>query len=171
MERITNEGVAMEGTKCALLPFAEEFVEDLVLAANNPNMARNLLDQFPQPYSRQDALDWVSFCRHNENGRRFCICVARKSEGGDTEESSGGRWLAVGGIEAKEVAGANSNLRHRVERNKASGRVLEKTGFELEARERMAYVKQDQYLDALVYVLFREPPCAVVTDTPREGEK
>jgi RimJ/RimL family protein N-acetyltransferase len=133
----------IEGTRCVLLPFCMEFAEELARAANNPNVACNLLDTFPHPYTLLDARAWVSMCQHEDNGRRFCICVEREEEaeagaeeeqegeqasnGGGGEESARfapdrsirgrrSRWLPVGCIEAMNThRGGGSNFAHRVE--------------------------------------------------------
>lgn len=115
----------VKGTRCVLLPFREDYAEELARVANNPNVARNLLDRFPHPYSLKDAVDWITFCQRNDNGRRFCICVEEEEataedradhlakQGDDVPRPR--RWQPVGGIEAMEVAGGGPNFRHRAE--------------------------------------------------------
>jgi RimJ/RimL family protein N-acetyltransferase len=134
MER--KEETMIRGARCVMVPFRKEFAEELARVANNPNIARNLRDSFPHPYTLQDAHAWIAFCQRNDNGRRFCICVEREdgrdegegdrrakgsddavpddADDGQVRRKSSSRWLPVGGIEAMEVPGG-TNFTHRAD--------------------------------------------------------
>src|SRR3954449_11966353 len=45
----------LQGTRCAVRPWRMDDAESLVLHANNVNVARQLRDRFPHPYSRANA--------------------------------------------------------------------------------------------------------------------
>src|SRR5262245_31056553 len=46
--------------RLSLRPCREGDQPDIVLHANNPNVARHLRDLFPQPYTLKDASDWLT---------------------------------------------------------------------------------------------------------------
>lgn len=80
-------------------------VEDISIAANNPNVAKNLRNTFPNPYSIDDAKWYVNDCISNEGKKQItrAIVVDGKAVGSigvfiknDVYEKSGelGYWLS-----------------------------------------------------------------------------
>jgi len=98
----------LTGKFCSLVTWREEFADPIVEHANNIKVWRNLLDIFPHPYSREDALSWIISQKDTLVQRaNFAICVTQNTEL-DTV-----KFIPVGGIGLKtnEIA----NLRHVVE--------------------------------------------------------
>src|SRR3989344_7526634 len=100
MEEKTEVVTRIRGARCVMVPFREEFAEELARVANNPNIARNLRDSFPHPYTLQDAQAWIAFCQRNDNGRRFCICVEREDNRDEGEGEAEGERRAKGNDDA-----------------------------------------------------------------------
>lgn len=51
----------MRGKNCVIKPLTElEWAPILAKHANNPNIAANLPDHFPHPYSEQDAVNYIT---------------------------------------------------------------------------------------------------------------
>ena len=153
--------------------------ESLVRHANNPAVARNLRDRFPHPYTLDDAKVWVAHASAENPITDFAIVVDGEAAGGigvvlqdDVARRSAeiGFWLGEAywgrGI---VTAAVRATCRHifaafdvcRIyasvfERNPASMRVLEKTGFACEGRQRQAVTKDGQTFDALMYALVKQ---------------
>ena len=53
----------MIGERCGLLPWSEDFQDDLVENANNKNVAKYTSDRFPHPYTVQDAMKWLALAQ------------------------------------------------------------------------------------------------------------
>ncbi|MFN8354667.1 MAG: GNAT family protein [Spirosomataceae bacterium] len=153
----------------------------LALAANDERVAANLRDVFPNPYTLDNAKEWVNF-QVKTNGQQltsFAIIVNDKVAGGiaivpqdDVAQISAeiGYWLGVDywgrGI-ATEAVGLMATYAfehfptiHRLfakvySRNVASMRVLEKVGFVLEGIHRESVQKNDVILDEHHYALLK----------------
>jgi RimJ/RimL family protein N-acetyltransferase len=150
----------------------------LVRHANNRNVWRNLRDAFPHPYTRSDAEQWISAASGTLPVTSFAIQVDDEAAGGigivlgqDIHRRSAeiGYWLSElhwgRGITTEAVramtayAFAHFDL-VRIwagvfEWNPASARVLEKAGFEFEARLKKAVIKDGKIVDELLYSLTR----------------
>lgn len=150
----------------------------LVRHANNPNVARNLKDLFPQPYTMEDALEWIARNKDVDPPRQFAIVVDRAAVGGigieigsDIHRRSAeiGYWLgedfwgrgivteAVGAL--TQYAFATFDLEHVFAglfvHNVGSRRVLEKNGYELEGRLRRHVTKNGETMDDLLFGIVR----------------
>lgn len=146
--------------------------------ADNPKVARNLMDRFPHPYTPADADEWLQLATTQDPRTNFAIEVGGEAVGGcGLELRSGnfrrsaeiGYWLGEpfwGRGIATEVAIALSGWAFdtfdicRITAgvfawNPASGRVLEKAGFVREAVHRKAILKQGEMIDEWVYALVR----------------
>jgi len=154
--------------------------ESLVRHANNPNVARNLRDRFPHPYTLTDARSWVRHARSQDPITDFAIVVNGEAAGGigfelqrDVARRSAelgywlgeahwGRGIVTEGVRAlTRLMFSNFDL-NRIystvfDGNPASVRVLEKAGFTFEGRMRKAAVKGGRTLDVLLYALLKEP--------------
>jgi len=65
-----------------LRPWHINDLENLVVLANNPNIARNLTDQFPSPYTKENGLKFIEFANSGEPQRIFAIDLDGQSIGG-----------------------------------------------------------------------------------------
>lgn len=142
--------------------------------ANNRNVWINVRDHFPHPYTRGDALRWVQHASMNLTATVFAITVEGAAVGSiglvakdDVYRKSMeiGYWLGEefwGRGIVTEAVGAVSEyafLQFDIVRlyadvfewNTASTRVLEKNGYQFEARLRRAVIKDGVIADALIY--------------------
>ena len=158
-----------------LRPYRAGDEDALAAAANDPRIARNLTDEFPHPYTRNDAEFWVRHClSEGEPTRNFAIVVAGVLCGGigvvelTAERSPGamvGYWLHPDhwgrGIMTAALAAVTDYAftTFPIERlsahvygwNPASARVLEKCGYRLEGTLRNAIRKGGDLTDELFY--------------------
>ena len=163
-----------------LRPWKIEDVDSLVKYANNFNIAKNLQDRFPHPYTIQDAHDFINMnIAKGEPTEIFAIEVNGEAVGGiglhpqgdiHAKNAEMGYWLAERywgngivprairqmvkyGFEAFEI---NRIFARPFGTNLASQRVLEKAGFVLEARFEKILFKNGEYLDELVYAVRKQ---------------
>ena len=164
-----------------LRPWQAKDAEDVARYADNPRVAANLRDIFPNPYTLADAEAFIASCLEYEGRGQLCraIVVDGAAAGGisvtagdDVYRRDGelGYWLgepfwgrgimtgAVGQI-CREAFGRLDIVRIHAAvyaRNGASRRVLEKAGFTLEGVLRRSVYKNGEVLDACMYSLLRE---------------
>lgn len=159
--------------------FRADDAEALARNANNRNVSRNLRDHFPYPYELSDARDWIGFATSQAPETNFAIANQNELMGGigitlksDVNRLSAeiGYWLgerhwgqgiATAALQAMTAwAFAEFDLVRLYgevfEWNHASGRVLEKAGYELEGRLRKSIIKDGQIIDALLYATVRD---------------
>ena len=164
--------------RCALRPWRAGDEASLVRHANNRNVWRNMRDRFPYPYTAADATDWISRASAETPPRNFAIAVEGAAVGGIGLEVGGdvfrrsaeigywlgepywGRGIATEALRAvTEYAFATFDLCRLHAQvfawNPASARVLEKAGYTLESRARLAVTKDGQTIDRLVFALIR----------------
>jgi RimJ/RimL family protein N-acetyltransferase len=164
---------------CVLRRWKYSDLRSLVENANNFNIARNMRDEFPFPYTTDDGKEWIDFAQNKNLGYNFAISINKKAIGGigltigdDIERKSAevGYWLgekywgnnftssALKGI----VVYAFKDLKlERIfatpfERNIASRRVLEKNDFILEGVLRKSVIKYNKLYDQALYARIRE---------------
>lgn len=163
--------------KIALQPWKEKDIPSLVQLANNFNVWITLRDSFPHPYTRKDAEGWIAFNRP-DSLTNFSITVDGSLAGGAgivlkndiyRKNAEIGYWIGEPfwgkGIATEAVRqllvytfSTFDIIRVYAEvfaNNPASMKVLEKNGFEEEAIRRKAIIKNNQLLDAHVWVKFR----------------
>ena len=155
--------------------------EKISIAANNPNIAKNLRNVFPNPYSLDDAKWYVNDCISKEGNNQ--ITRAIESDGSavgsigvfvkdDVYEKSGelGYWLSEDywrqGITSRAVqmickeAFATFNIvrifAEPFESNIGSKRVLEKAGFTYEGTMRNGVYKNGKLFSYCMYSILRE---------------
>jgi len=158
--------------------FRQSDLASIVEHANNSNVARNLEDRFPHPYTAKDAEEWLARIRKQDPVTNFAIadpdqvigsigiqllddvyrCTA--DLGYWLGEAFWGRGIATRAVRAFTAWGFQSfdvtRIQARVfESNPASGRVLEKAGFIFEGRLRQSAIKQGVVLDQLLYAILR----------------
>jgi [ribosomal protein S5]-alanine N-acetyltransferase len=151
----------------------------LALHANNYKIWRNVRDRFPHPYTLEDARRWIEHASSEDPLTNFAIVMDGAAVGGiglifhdDIYHRSAeiGYWLGEAywgrGLTTEAVRGVvewafdNFDLARIyagiLEWNPASARVLEKAGFQFEARLRRAVTKENHTMDELLYALVRE---------------
>ncbi len=153
-------------------------LDTLVRHANNPKIAANLRDQFPNPYTRSAGIAYLADVRSAEVETSFAVEYADEAVGGigfklgtDIARISAemGYWLGEPfwgrGLTSRAVlatsewAFGNYKLTRifamAFSHNVASMRVLEKAGFEREGVLRRSAVKNDVILDQILYAKVR----------------
>lgn len=164
-------------TEFTLRSWTMQDLDSLVAYANNPNIARFMMNVFPHPYGLQNGKAFIEMAMQ-EQQRFFAIDVQDKAVGGIglhpqsdiyCKNAELGYWLAEPywgmGIATRAVS---QTVKHGFEQfdlsrifarpfgnNPASQRVLEKAGFILEARLEKTLFKNGEYLDELIYAVRR----------------
>jgi [ribosomal protein S5]-alanine N-acetyltransferase len=161
-----------------LRPWALEDLDSLVKYANNYEIAKNMTDQFPHPYSVEAGKTFLSFVTKATQPNILAIEVNGEAAGGigihpqsDIQRKNAelGYWLAEPywgkGIITKAILQmVDYGFQHwDIDRifarpfgtNIGSQRVLEKAGFLLEARFEKTLFKNGMYVDELVYAIRR----------------
>jgi len=154
-------------------------LDQLVQYANNWNVAKNMTDQFPNPYTLDHGKSFIEFANSESPVHIFAIDVNGIAIGGigihpqkDIYQKNVelGYWLAEpfwgqGIVSASLKMIVQFAFEHYdIERifarpfgtNLASQRILEKNGFTLEARLEKVLFKKGEYLDELIYALRRK---------------
>ncbi|RPA69751.1 N-acetyltransferase [Cyclobacteriaceae bacterium YHN15] len=171
----------IEGKKnVSLISWNDGHFHQLYPLANNPNIAKNLRDSFPFPYTIHDARHWIEHNIKFNPPQNFAIEYEGKLAGaigceiGKDELRTNmevGFWIGQPfwgkGIASEalvlyteyaldkfpEVKRIYSQV---FETNIASMKVLENAGFEPEAILRHAYIKNGRIGDLFQYVILRE---------------
>ncbi len=159
--------------------FHPDDAEALARNANNRNVSRNMRDTFPYPYELSNAHEWIEFATTQSPETNLAIANDTDLIGGigitlqsDVNRRSAeiGYWLgephwgqgiATAALKAtSDWAFSEFDLVRLYgevfEWNPASGRVLEKAGYELEGRLRKSIVKDGRVIDALLYAMVRD---------------
>jgi len=161
-----------------LKPWSLDDIPDIARHANNPNIACNLRDAFPHPYTLADAEHFVSGCIGNDGIGQLCRAVVADGAvvgsiglflGSDVSRKSAelGYWLAEEfwgrGMMSAAVRQlcAEGFTRFDLARiyaepfayNIGSRRVLEHAGFSLEGILKNSVFKKGRLLDSCVYAL------------------
>ena len=146
--------------------------------ANNRKVWINLRDAFPHPYTMEDARRWVEKAGSEYPLTSFAIVVDKEAVGGigivlqpDVFRRSAeigywlgeeywGRGIVTEALRAlTDYAFANFDLCRIYagvfESNPASMRVLEKAGYEFEARMKKAVTKDGKTMDDFIYAIIR----------------
>lgn len=154
-------------------------IDSLVENANNPEIARYMTDAFPHPYTRDAGLRFIEFATKDMPVHIFAIEVDGKAVGGigihpqsDIMRMNAelGYWLGEkfwgNGILPRAIpqiikfAFDNYDISRIYARpfgnNIRSQKVLEKSGFVLEARIERNIIKNGEVLDELIYA-YRRP--------------
>lgn len=162
-----------------LRPWQPDDADSLVRHANNPNIAKNLRDGFPYPYTMADAKKWLHEVGQNREDVILAIEVNGVAAGGvglhglkDVYRYNAevGYWLsedywgkgiisdAVGVmVELAFTKGPWLRVFATIyEHNLPSMRVLEKNGFTREAVHKKAVMKEGRLLDEHLYALLKE---------------
>ncbi|WPP53248.1 GNAT family N-acetyltransferase [Catalinimonas niigatensis] len=155
--------------------------ESLATYANNHKIWTNVRDRFPHPYTLKDAELWIRIADANNAMLNLAIETEGEAAGGvgivfkqdiyyRTAEI--GYWLGERfwnrGIATKAVKAMTDYIfdtpQYNIcrmyagifEYNTASARVLEKAGYQLEARLRKSVTKNGNTVDELIYAKLKE---------------
>ncbi|UCH65734.1 MAG: GNAT family N-acetyltransferase [Ignavibacterium sp.] len=151
----------------------------LIKYANNQNVAKNLRDSFPFPYTEKDAVKWLNLSCIQNPELNYAIANLEELIGGiglllqpDVYRYSAevGYWLAEPfwgkGIATKAlIAFTNYAFKQfnlvrlfagAFDGNEPSVKVLEKAGYKYEGRYRKAIYKDDEFKDQLMYGILKE---------------
>ena len=162
-----------------LRPWKMDDLDDLVRYANNFNIAKNLTNLFPYPYTRADGERFIRMVLEQNPIQVFAIEVLGEAAGAigvhpqsDIQQKNAelGYWLAESywghGIMTSAIREMvdygfrtfpiNRIFARPFGTNIASQRALEKAGFVLEARINKILYKNGEYLDELIYAVRRE---------------
>ena len=160
-------------------PWTLTDLDSLVSCANNWNIAKNMTDRFPFPYSEADGKAFIDLATTGDPIHLFAIDIGGQAVGAigvipqddiHRKNAELGYWLAEQFWGHSIVTRA---IRQTVDfafttydidrvfarpfgTNKASQRVLEKAGFVLEGKFEKALYKQGEYIDELVYSIRRQ---------------
>lgn len=176
--------IELRGQRCTVRPWQHSDAASLVTHANNADVARQLRDRFPHPYTLGHARQFIRSAAEARPITMFAIIVNAEAAGGigftpgsDIERYSAeiGYWLAEPywgrGIttDAAQLVSEYAFRTCNILRlfavpfadNLRSNRVLEKAGYTREATLRASSVKngepRDQALYALVNDKWRRP--------------
>lgn len=149
-------------------------LDALLRHANNSKIAANLRDQFPHPYTRRDAIEYLSYVRDQRPERGFALQRSEEAIGGlgfqigvDISRVSAeiGYWVSEvywgKGFATRAVEAATewAFTEYKLTRvfalvfihNAPSVRVLEKAGYQKEGVLRRSAVKNGVVLDQIMY--------------------
>lgn len=176
MERIRdNHPIRLTLDDLILRPWTSEDEASLVQHANNRNIWLNVRDRFPHPYTDNDAKLWIKIANRDTTMLNLAMEVDQQAVGGlgvifkdDVYHRTAeiGYWLGEAywnqGLTSRAVAALSDYVLEHYdiirlyagifEHNIASARVLEKAGYEFEARLRNSVTKDGQTMDELIYV-------------------
>ena len=164
------------GRLATLRPWRQADASSLVKYANNPNVARQLRDRFPHPYTAADARQFIQAIAQARPTTTFAIVAGGEAVGGvgfspgaDVERYSAevGYWLGEPFwgrgimVEAVQLVSAYAFGTCGMLRlfalpfadNAQSIRVLEKAGYTREAILRSSSVKNSAVRDQALYAL------------------
>jgi RimJ/RimL family protein N-acetyltransferase len=170
--------VELKRARSTLRPWRRGDEPSLVLHANNRSVWLNLRDRFPHPYTAKDADEWIVHAGSQAPVLNFAIVVDGAAVGGigltlgtdvSRRPAEVGYWLGqpfCGRGIATEALRAVTDYAFTTldicrpeagvfDWNPASARVLEKAGYVLEGRSRLAVTKAGRTGDRLLYALVR----------------
>ena len=156
-----------------------EDLDSLVKFANNKKIAKFMDDHFPHPYTIESGINFIHLATKDTPVHIFAIEVNGQAVGGigihpqtgiQRKNAELGYWLAEpfwgNGIITKAVSqmisfGFNTYDITRIfakpfGTNLASQKVLEKSGFVMEAQFKNSYYKYGKYFNELVYAVRRD---------------
>ena len=171
--------IELHGHLCTVRPWRQTDAASLVKYANNANVARQLRDRFPHPYTLSHARQFIRAVAEARPITMFATIVEDEAAGGigftpgsDVERYSAeiGYWLAEPfwgrGITTEAVqlvsdyAFRTCNMLRLFALpfadNERSNRVLEKAGYVREATLRASSVKNGEPRDQALYALVNE---------------
>lgn len=163
----------------SLRPWNSNDLQSLVKYANNWNVAKNLTNRFPHPYTEQDGQSFIEMATSDDPIHIFAIDINGEAAGGIglhpqpdifIKNAELGYWLGEPFWGQKIISNAIKQIvdfgfsTYDIDRifarpfgtNIVSQKVLEKNNFKLEGRFEKVLFKNGIYLDELVYAIRRE---------------
>lgn len=163
----------------SLRNWQEKDIASLVKNANNKMIWDNLRDDFPNPYTKIAAKQWIEIANKSNPLTNFAIIYNDRAIGGigiilqtDVYRRNAeiGYWIGEKYWHKGFVTKAlNAMVNYTFstfdvdrifaqvfESNEASKRVLEKTGFRFEARLKKAIIKNNKIQDCLIFSILKE---------------
>lgn len=163
----------------SLRPWNSNDLQSLVKYANNWNVAKNLTNKFPHPYTEQDGQSFIEMATSDDPIHIFAIDINGEAAGGIglhpqpdifIKNAELGYWLGEPFWGQKIISSAIKQIvdfgfsTYDIDRifarpfgtNIVSQKVLEKNNFKLEGRFEKVLFKNGIYLDELVYAIRRE---------------
>ncbi|MBS1761154.1 MAG: GNAT family N-acetyltransferase [Bacteroidetes bacterium] len=154
-------------------------LDSLVKYANNWNIAKNMTNKFPHPYTASDGKLFIEFATKDNPIHIFAIDINGEAVGGIgihpqtdifIKNAELGYWLAEPYWGQKIISKAIQQMidfgfsTYDIDRifarpfgtNIPSQKILEKNNFILEGRFENILFKDGQYIDELVYAIRRE---------------
>ena len=165
--------------KLNLRPWQLSDIQSLVCYADNWNIAKNMTDKFPHPYTEDAGLAFIAFANNDDPVHIFAIDINGEAVGGigihpqddiHRKNAELGYWLAepfwgkgIISTAIHQMVDFTFNT-YEINRifarpfgtNRASQRVLEKNGFRLEGQFEKVLYKKGEFLDELVYAIRRK---------------
>ena len=164
----------------SLRPWKHDDIDTLISIANNFNIAKNLTDKFPYPYTRADGERFIEYAINSTSSHLFAIDLQGTAIGGIgihpqddiyRKNAEIGFWLAEShwGNGYMRIAISKittytfqtieiERIYARVfENNIASQRVLQKSGFQLDGKFQKTIFKNNEFLDEYIYSLRKTP--------------
>jgi [ribosomal protein S5]-alanine N-acetyltransferase len=162
-----------------LRPWTPDDLDSLLRYADNFNIAQNMADMFPHPYTREKGIAFLEMATKNTPPNILAIEVEGEAAGGIgihpqhdiyRKNAEMGYWLAEPywgkGIISKAIPQMvaygfeNWDVTRIFARpfgtNIGSQKALEKAGFILEAKLEQTFYKNGKYLDELIYAVRRD---------------
>lgn len=159
-----------------LRPWTMADLDSLVKYGNNKNIAKNMTDKFPHPYTAEKGKLFIEYTQQSSPANIMAIVVNGEPVGSigihpqsdiHCKNAELGYWLGEPfwgkGIITKAIPqmvtygfkhwDINRIFARPFGTNLASQKVLEKCGFKLEARFEKTYFKYGEYVDELVYAV------------------
>jgi [ribosomal protein S5]-alanine N-acetyltransferase len=166
-------------TQCTIRSYRWGDEAAIVRHANNRKVSRNLTNAFPHPYTMEAARAWLERATTQNPETDFAITLEDEVIGGiglklkdDVHhrgaeigywlgESHWGRGIMPEAVRALTDWGFAAFDLVRIsavvfEHNTASMRVLEKAGYQFEARLRRNITKEGRTFDGMIYAVIRE---------------
>lgn len=175
MDQVKSSGkVCLNLGDIMLRPWETGDEQSLVDHANNPKIWENVRDRFPHPYTLKDAALWIRIAGADKSMLNLAIEYEGEAAGAvgvvfknDVHRHSAeiGYWLGEKywgkGITTRAVRALTDYVFqhyhiYRIyagifEYNHASARVLEKAGYDLEARLKKNVTKNGKTVDELIF--------------------
>jgi RimJ/RimL family protein N-acetyltransferase len=162
-----------------LRPWALDDITSLVKYANNPKIARYMMDGFLHPYTPEVGRRFIEFATQDDPIHIFAIDINGQAVGGiglhpkadiDKKNAELAYWLGedfwgqgivTDAVKKMLVFGFKTYDINRIYgrvfgTNIGSQKVLEKAGFTLEARFSQTFFKNGGYEDELIYAVRRQ---------------